>query len=522
MPRIAEFNLPQGETLQPNDMAAGTAREAGTVENRLGQEAGRALGGAIQTVGRQVGEDINRHIASQEKGLGAASSTTLTANLLNGWNDVAKNAPVEDFSVGQGYLEKTVEPSIQKWLSSFDNAQPDTQAWSQNQADKMRNAISGTIHADSSTRAGVAAVKNVTDMVGSSISMVTSNPDQLGFAQQNLESNVKDIISTHPNLTSDQAARITAEIPKFQWEVTKNALWSMGKTNPDQMKQDIVAGNIDIPAEYKSEALRMADEAKRDFDRQKLVADEGQKREQEAKQTKNYGDGVGLALQNTPLSQQKISEMSRNGDLSGTQAENLAGFPVRLAQMHRDKTENTPHPQQFMQVMDDLHDAQVKNNLNMTDKPIWDAWNDGNLNKSEFNEALSYYRNASKPGETEFNKMLSTTESAMNGNLKIYGLKQADPDTYAADLNSMRADAYQRFENARNAGEDVSKMLDPKSSDYLFKNASAYFTPPKQAIAAGADKARKPSAYKTEEDARAAGNSKGDRVIINGVSGTLQ
>jgi hypothetical protein len=190
--------------------------------------------------------------------------------------------------------------------------------------------------------------------------------------------------------------------------------------------------------------------------------------------------------------------------------------------MHRDKTENTPHPQEFMQVMNDLRDAQTKNNLNMSDKPIWDAWNDGNLNKSEFNEALTYYKNAAKPAETTFNKMLATTEQSINGNLKIYGLKQSNPDQYAADLNSMRADAYARFEKARNAGEDVTSMLDPKSNDYLFKNSSSYFTPPKQAIAAGADNIRKPSAFKSEDDARAAGKGKGDRVIINGVSGTLQ
>jgi len=327
-------------------------------------------------------------------------------------------------------------------------------------------------------------------MVGSSIHMVTNNPDQLAFAQQNLEANIKEIISTHPNLTSDQAAKIIEEIPKFQWEVTKNALWTMGKTNPDQMKQDIITGNIDIPAQYKNEALHLADAAKRDFDNQKEINLSNQKKELEVKQTKNFSEGVGLALAGTPLSQSKISELVRNGDLSGHDAQNLANYPIELKRQRDSQVENAKHPQELNLIMNTLRFNQMENNMNMSDKPIWDAWNSGKLSHTEFNEAMTYYKNANKPAETAFNKMLATTESAISNNLMIYGLKQSDPDRYAADLNSMRADAYDKLERARNAGEDVTKMLDPRSNDYIFKNASTYFTPAKQAIADGADKVR--------------------------------
>src|SRR5258708_19819542 len=145
MANITELNAPTGLTLQPDERAAQTAREAGRTKDVLIREAARTLGGAISHVGGQVGAEIDQHNAAQWIGHGAATSASLHSDFVQQWNELASKADPNDASIAQGFKEKILEPSLENFIKGFDGAPDKAQQWALTRADKIRDDMSAKI-----------------------------------------------------------------------------------------------------------------------------------------------------------------------------------------------------------------------------------------------------------------------------------------------------------------------------------------------------------------------------------------
>ena len=284
-PNIVQYNSPENQTLHPDEGAASVAREAGAIENRLGLEKGSAIGRGISVLGYPIQEAANRaeeHVNSQLIGHGSATSTQLMLDMNQRWNEIATKADPNDTSVGQGYREKILEPSIEAFLKPYENAPPKAQEWAQRTADRMRNEMTRTVNADEATRAGVAVTQNIGDTHRNLSLMVNNDPSKLKFATDAMEANVKDIVGSHVNLSAGEAAKVNAELPKWKSQLAISAIDGMIRSNPAQAKLDIESGKFNdyLDGVQKQQALRAADEGQR-------IQDADKRRDtQQAKQDK--------------------------------------------------------------------------------------------------------------------------------------------------------------------------------------------------------------------------------------------
>ena len=485
---IAQYNMPVGDVPKASDVAVSTAREVGTVENRLGREAGDAIGGAISKVGGQLGDVVDSYHASQAIGHGAASFATLYGNLNQTWNETAAKADPNDQSISQGFKEHTLEPSIQQFLDGFQGQPLRAQEWAQTQADNLRMEMTKKMGADMSTRAGLAINQNIDEMTKNFAHSLQNDSSSLAMVQDSVASSIGAMVDHSPNLSATEAARIKAElIPKIQEANARAAFYGDAQRNPDAARAELLkedgkyskwASQEDI-----NHGLDFADKIKRAQWEDQQHANETADRAQRLMR-----EGIQNDLITQVLSGKNVSaQVQADARLSPAERENVINFQHEHTRQLRENIENQPHPAEFRSLMSEVFDTARNNPNALSLDKAQEMYKAGKLNYHEYSEIDARIRSIDKPYERLYNNQIMTIERGIRQMPDFAG----DPNGASQVINHIDMDAHMKVDEYRKAGKDPSPLFDPASKDYLFtpEKLSVYVAPT-QTVAEKANAAR--------------------------------
>ena len=464
MANIVQYNAPASDIPQPNEQAASVAMHAGTQIDRFARQEGQSLGGAISSVGGEIGRQIDDHNASQAIGHGAAVYSSLYGDLTNQWNQLAAKSDPNDTSIAQGFKETVLEPSLQKFQQGFEGQPQKAQDWAQNQVDSMRQHFFEKTSADMSTRAAAAVGQNLNDM-GRNFSITAGNdPTTLSHISDTVNDSVQSLIQASPYISAEDAAKIKSEVvPKMMKTVASSAFYGMAQSNPDAAIAALHKGDfdnyLDKEGQIRAEAFAREQKSQQYEDQQRArTLQEQQTKEVQAKTEDSYissiisGKGIVAA------------KVAADPNLTAEQRIRISDFQHEHTRQIQENVDNSPHPLEFRKQLNQMFATaqNAPNNLNI--QPVRDAFTAGNLNYHEETELEGRFNALDKPMERNFQSQMSHVERAVSSSVQFTG----QPDKAAAAVNQIETQAHQTLDQWRQQGKDVTPLLDPASRDYLF------------------------------------------------------
>ena len=490
MGQILEYNAQPRDIPQPTDLAANTAREVGSQQNRLLRESGTAIGGAIARTGGELGQDYDNHIAGQMIGHGSAVSAELTANLTKQIDDTMSRADPNDISAGKGQREN-VEKSIQAFQDQFADAPEKVQNWALSVSDHMRTHFGNSITAWEMSRAADAAEQNMRNTVRANANTVSLDPASLQGTIDLQHMNFDAYISTH-TLPAGAVGKLRDQLDKADSALAYTAAEAIGRTNPDGMRAALARGDYDkyLDPQQKQHLEKYA------LEQESIIHTRKQWEHTEAKQqqldvaTTAKNDYITRALNG-----EKVGDYANDPRLATHPEfkENIKQFQHAIFQQAIDRSENTPHPQEWRNLIATLHDKQTNDPNNISDKPIYDLLAQGRLNKSEFANALAIYHSIDNPIEKTIAAQMHRAETFTASSIEGNTLKLTDANGFADALNRFELQGRTKITDARNKGEDVTPLITPGNKQFVFapEVLKAMLPSAKATVKAGAETARK-------------------------------
>lgn len=467
MPNIVEFA--NQENLRPDESAASLASHAAQTKNVFAREAGSAIGRGISSIGpplQNMADRAEDHIASQFIGHGAATSAQLWATLTDDINNTMGRADPNDTSVGHGLKEKSIEPALENFYKQFEGAPKKAQDWALSTVDRMRDHFYRTISAEEMIRASSAVEQNIKSTYLGLSASAAGNPAGLPDVVAQLRLNADALIASH-GIPAAERARLDAEVQKMNGRLAEAAADTMIRSNPSAFKKEVIEGKFnaywDVPKQ--TEMMKKADSALHD----KRVNDEYeftlQKRAQQEAGTAAKNDYVTSALNG-----KKMGDYANDPRLEKFPEikENLRSLAHTLTMQAIDRSENTPHPQQWRNLIDQLHKTSINDPNNISDRPIYDALRKGQLNKSEFASALSIFHSIESPIEKTIRAQVNRVEAFSAQSIEGRTLKMTDSAGYVDAINRFELEGRQKINAAKAKGEDVTPLVDPTSKQFVF------------------------------------------------------
>lgn len=459
---------------------------------------------------------------------------SLFGDSLEKWRDLANKSDPNDTSIMQGFKEHVLEPSIETFLKSSEGMRPEAQRWMLSRADTMREEMTKTMIADMGTRAGKAVHKNLGDMERIWSNTVALNPEKLPLAVDTIKADIAEQVRHSAYLKPADAARLELElVPAMTKSVARAAAFGMARSNPEGLATAIAQGKFEgyLDAEDQARATNLAREALT----HKRTNDEYEYR------LKQRGEH-----ETATVAKDEYVTAALNGKSMGNYAndprltkfpevkENLRTLQHTLSIQARDRSENTPHPTEWRNLIDQLHETAEKDPNNISDKPIYDLLRQNKLSKSEFASALGIYHSIDRPLEKQINTYIKRTEAFALASIEANIMKKVSPDDYADAVNRFELEGRQKIAEARAAKQDITPLITPTSEDFVFSMERFKNMLPDagETLKIEADKVRgkgpttvgklggppavAPREFKNEAEVKAAKLPNGTRVIVNG------
>lgn len=491
MPNITEYNVPTGLDITPTDRASTTARESGTTKNIFLREAGQALGTSISHVGGQIGQELDRHAAAQWISHGATTYSSLHADLTQQWNEVASKADPNDTSIAQGFKEKILGPSIEKFQQAFEGAPDKAQQWALTRADEMRQHFFTKMTADMGTRAAVAVHKNINDLERNYSVTATNDPSTLSHIVDTIDTDVKALVD-RPNLSASDAAKIAGDIvPKLKQRIAQSAFDGMAQRNPDEALKALDHGDFNQYADGVTQAqwrkyaetqkkIQVADE-KRDA----LEARQQQKEDSadlsEKYRTQMYDVNSGRILRVSPKLNQQIVQDMNTGKLTRSDGTALIRWNQQQyeAQVREDKmAAEGPPARNNETVLADLRKRVGDPDNPTTRQEVGDALAGSQLTSKAAHD-LAWRVGQSDAGwqaiQRPFKQQYDNVRHIFTQAPQSIGLYM-DPQEASRRLNEVEADAQKILRDAYARKEDMRPYLDPNSPKWALKEAMSQLT----------------------------------------------
>jgi hypothetical protein len=507
VPNIIELRAPLVAP-EPTDIAATTAREAGTVENRFAREAGASVGGAISRVGAQVGQQIDRHVTSQWIGHGAANYSSLYGNLTQQWNDLAAKSDPNDTSIKQGFIEKVLTPSLEKFQQAFEGATPDAQDWALRRTNELRQHFAEKMSADMGTRAAAAVHQNIQALERNYSATVGNDPSTLEHITDSVKTDVEALVNSH-DLKASDAARVRSEvIPQLQQRIAQSAFDGMAQRAPRDAIAALDHGDFNKYADEVTRAqwrryAEYQDKLQKQDERQERADAERQKREDSATaaeeyRTRMYDVNTGRVLRVQPKLNQQILQDVKEGKLTRADGNALIRWNEQqyAAQVREDKAAaEGPALRNDERVLADLRERVGEVNNPTTRQEIGDALGAGLLTTKAAHDLAwrvaqsdAAWQAVQRPFKQQFDNIKHVAMTSPTSMLKYL-----DPQEQITRFNQIEEDA-QRVVREAYASRDkelLRQVLDPKSPKWAFKDAMSQFTaPPGAAVKKKADEIR--------------------------------
>lgn len=296
---IKEFESPI-DKLQPSETGAETLARMGRVEKENYDEAGRMYGGLV----RQGGKEVDDFEYNQEVSQGAAALAVMHNNMITSWNKTTAATDPNDSTIQQKFIDSSND-QLSSWEGSFTTKRG--QEWATNAADSMSNHLWEKTSADMGTRAGIAAVNNLTTTVRN---MADTAGKDFTTLDQSL-SQVDKLLAAQTEvgyIAPKQQAVISSDMKN---ELVKSSLKNLADRKPEQAMAAIQSGKF---SDYMSagEEKQLSQYAQVQAHGQQIDAARKQQTEQYMKQEKSVkanSDYMGqLVSGKTPLASQIISD----------------------------------------------------------------------------------------------------------------------------------------------------------------------------------------------------------------------
>lgn len=539
------------------------------------RETGAAIGGAIGRVGSQVGEQIDNHIAGQLIGNGMVTSSQLTANLTKQVLDTMTQAPLDDYTVGQGQREN-VNKSIQAFQDSYADAPEKVQNWALTTADHMREHFGNSITAYEMQRAGGAATQNLGNMARANQNSVSLDPASLEGVITKQQMDFDAYMSTHPNIGVEASVALKKELEKTNSALAYTAAQSIGRSNPTALNKVLSDGTYDkyLDPEQKERLIQFAQ-------RQEVFAHTQKEWDRQDRDQKIKDNNEAATHQFTTdlLNGKSIAGWQNNPNLTTQGQDNIkslmqsqAEFGIKQAEFGM-RRQSFDHEQKrwsdneaLGSTMMDVYRDSVANPNNVGNlQPAWDLLNKTN-NPEAFKQAYGMIKSLDSPVE----KVIARQFTAMDAGWKKiggsgYAMFASDPDAYNAKVLELNQSLHDKIEMYRKNNKDITPLITPGSKEYWAspEHIASVFGSSADQVAAKADKIRaggrvqsdedrwmgatggtlKPGqnagtamadwlkanpapaamrSYRTQAEADKAGLKPGTRIIVNGVPGTWQ
>lgn len=481
MPNIREFEAPALE-LRPTEVGveatAAAARRGGAFFNQAAQ--------ALTTTGERVGSAIRaggdayvQYEDHREISAGAAHGTQLIEGMTNAWNQTARGADPNDPSVAPRFREETLEPALERFRNGFTTQR--SQQWAEHFIDQYRTHMLNHTTADMASMAGHAVATNFRQTTNSLSNTVRGDPASLDFSLSTLESSVDGVIASSPNLTGANAGRVRNELLQSGREaIVKSAIMGAIERNPDagiRLSQDpryspfITGAEVQQFASYARTNQRLAQAEQRNATAQQEHQQRADfHRQFNALEQSTLPQSVGEQPTLPPDYWDRVRELNRHPGAAlepGRMQAAIHNGEAITARMNRPEPLG---PVSHETTMDLIHRMRTADETRLTDdRPIYDAFEAGNLNRTDFNFLRTEFAQMRSPeGDAlsrERGEFFKRHEVTIDGGL-LAGSRSAvgQQNMYRAEMDARRREA-----DLRRQGVNPHELYNPDSPHYFGK-----------------------------------------------------
>jgi hypothetical protein len=478
MPQIKTFDTPQ-LGLHPTETGinatAAAARRVGAEYNEAAgsiQAAGKMIGGGIVA----AGDVAVKYLEHQDISRGAPAFANFEAAKTKEWNDNVKNADPNDPTLGPKFLEG-LEPQLDKFKSDGFLTEGG-QKWAEARVDAFREHMLHKTTADMASLAGEAAKVNFRQTTNALSNTVRGDPTSLDYALRTAETSIGAMVDSSPNLTGVAAGKVKTELLQQAKEsiIKSAALGHISQTGsvPEWASDPKFAPYIN-GAELKqfeqqaryfqrlNESENRAARAMREHD-EKLDFHQQVNDLEIATMPKNVGDQPTLPQ----------DYWSKLRDLS--QHPGAAQDPGRIKTMVTNGEAITARlnkreplgPVSHDTTMDLLRRMRATDESRLTDNgPIYDAYQGGKLNNSDFNFLTREFSNMRTPEgamlEKDRGQFQKTFSRLIDGGMNDAGIHSVlgTQRMYEFEMDARRQEGVLRAQ-----GKDPHLVYDPRSEHY--------------------------------------------------------
>lgn len=496
MPQIRQYDAPQNLGLQPTETGieatVQSARRLGAFSNqvasateRVGDQAGRQIAGAVGTVGDVAVQQAEHSEISH----GAAAFSQIFANAENKWNatvsgrgnpgdpDYVPPADPNDTSVKQRFLDTYLEPQLEKFRDAFDTEEG--QRWAEQHIEQLRQHMFVKTAADMSSRAGQAAVVNARQMANSLSNAVHSDPSSMDAALKSLETSVDGIVGSAANLSPAEAGEVRSKIlQNGKEEIVKSAaLGAMARTGKlppwisdprySPYLNGVEAKQLEQTANYYQRLIRnenntaraqQDNDNKKDFNARlnQLEASTMPQRAGDPPQLpSDYWDKLRqLSIHpGAALEPGRLAAMVTKGEAVTARL----GKPEPLAGVSHATT---------IDLLGQIRS--VGADRMTTNDPIYKAYEAGKLNNGDFNFLTNEFNNSRTPEGQQLNAQKQRFLKGVEPSLDRSLMSLPDPEGRER-FYEFSVELDRRMAEYRRLGKDPFDLLDPAKPDYMGK-----------------------------------------------------
>lgn len=476
---IAQYTSPV-DKITPSETGAETLARMGRVEKENYDEAGRSYGSTL----KDIGSSVDNFEYLQEVSQGSAALAVMHNNLAATWNTLSSQTNPNDTSIQQKYMDDA-NSQLEKWQSSFGTKRG--QDWALNQADSMRTHLWDRTSADMTSRAGSAAVKNLTTTLTNLSEVAHKDPtslDQLLGQTDAIISAAKE--NSNGVLRPEQVDKLGGIGDDMKNEIVKSAFKGMSDNNPAAAKATLASGKFDryLTDDDKDKINGYADaiahgkqvDAARSQTMKTLQTQQANVKANNSYLSSLNQGGIPLAsevISNPALTtQQKSMWVSKNGILN----------------MPADKLHDPTYGQNFSQAVQAVYSGQ-----GYTPDGLLQGIRKGEISPQGAQQLSNMSAAMKTPeGIAQLNAQKQVLDDVRAQVIKGGGVV-SDPvgqKNYNAFLQSF----YQHWDTAINKGVSVSELTDPKNSNYIGNLAQGFKRNDAQAISDVMSAAKSPPA----------------------------
>lgn len=186
MPNIREYER-RNDGFQVSNAGAGYVAAGGEAKARATATWGDVWEGAIKGGGALYVQFKEK----KEVGQGGALMATMLDNLNSTYNQMIKDADLNDGTVSTKFKTDTMEPALEEFVNSFDSEKG--REWAINTADRIRGTFNEKTLSVDASRGGLAVKQNITEFGSSASNTLIRNPDMLQFYLDTVDGYVKSV-----------------------------------------------------------------------------------------------------------------------------------------------------------------------------------------------------------------------------------------------------------------------------------------------------------------------------------------